>query len=274
MPALTGPLHSKALRLLVDGSDFSCLATDVSYTLDGGNVDATAFCHALKSMQYGIVDGKITLNLFYDAGYQGSHVKVLGALTQGAQLNFLVEGEGWKANGQADGFRGIVNSVNPQRQVGNLQALQCEVQIQGELLIGRNLYNWQTEYLRAGTGAGTIWRQARRSTTVDDPKLAVTSALNAYLYYHLYNTDPTNPHTIKISSKATTDAGGDTHTGTEHASIVVPAASFACGLVSGPLKSTVALQDWVRITSDSLSGNVIIPFQLVLIDPTVSFVAG
>lgn len=270
MPALTGPLHSKALRLLVDGSDFSCLATDVSYTLDGGNVDATAFCHALKSMQYGIVDGKITLNLFYDAGYQGSHVKVLGALTQGAQLSFLVEGEGWKVNGQADGFRGIVNSVNPQRQVGNLQALQCEVQIQGELLIGRNLFNYQTDFL-VGGGSPVLRVSRSRVAGLDDPKLNQSGTFNGYLFYHVFN-DDTAGRAVTIATNVDATTTGQTvllTTGT------IPSGGFAAGLISGPLKSTIGIQNFVSVSVSALTGaSSVISHQIVLVDPTVSFVAG
>lgn len=265
MAALTGPLHAKQLRVVVDGQDDSCLATDISVSLDGGNADTTAFCNALKSVTGGVVDGKLSATFFFDGGYQGIGAKLYAAFSHGSSLGFSISPNGFAVNGHSENFTGVLNSVNIQRQVGNIQSAQCEIQLQGDFLIGKVLNDFRATPMTSANMAGIFTDR----NNLDTPYTFATAATFAgYLWYQFYNSSSA-ARTVTIGTNTTGAVSGQTVLAT----VVVPANSFAVALVSNTNKTTFPLARFINLSSSGLSGGDFINCYVALVDPALSFIS-
>src|SRR5690606_36914504 len=126
-------LHGRTTRVIGEGIDLSGYLRDAGVQLQAGTLDATPFNAGVKAYVEDFPDARASVAGFYDTSAKGAFRTLAPRFGKGNHARFVVCPEGFARGRISVGYAGIITSFNQPRSVSEIQALQMDTQIIGEV---------------------------------------------------------------------------------------------------------------------------------------------
>lgn len=260
-------VHGREARVLVEGVEMSCFVNSASIQMSKDIAEATAFCNGVKGYVGGLPDATMSMSGYYDSTQNAIEDEILARYSGTEdQLRFVIANEGLAAGKRSKASVGIVQNYSTNTTASDVQSLQLDSQLTGEIYVMHNLIHFLNDALVTGTLSQEVQRSVLFGASSNNPKYGATPTYSGYVYIMARNNLDAGDLDLTVYH------GASTSPSTELGSITVSQGETGVALLtSNATGGTTAIGDFISVeTTQTVASDEVVEVYLGLVDPTLS----
>lgn len=262
---ITTALPGHSMRVLLDGTDFSCRLDGVSVMLNNVPTEVSRFAGALKDQIVGTPDAALQMTGQTDTGtVYGTQAMLNRKLGAGNPVHFVVQPVGHTVGGLVLAGTAVLTRVESHLSVAEVLTVQIDAMCTGNVWVARTAVPYTAPIVTPSVG----WAYAQADRAGMAPPYSTVPFIGS-AYFQVRNGQSLN-RTVSVRTSAAPFVPG-TESGTELMSVKLAPGQTLSGAVGTPL-TPVPLQRYVAIGFDDAVPGEIDYAYLALVDEELSLV--